>query len=199
MKNILFIAFAALFLTGCQVFKKQDSTAILKSKLSTQNKMPVTSLTTPSKQLQLNTPPTSDKIQSFQWKDCLAPLIHKILCLPEITRGDVLLVDNIQNQTNGNLQVYAATAELQKALKQSNTFNLVPITKITLAKQYLGLSAEDILGSRRKAIDLGHILNAQYVLYSTAAGEVHSPHIIMQLMLVKTGEIIWHGEGTVSH
>ncbi len=36
-----------------------------------------------------------------------------------------------------------------------------------------------------------------YVLYSDVSGDVKSPALDMQLMLVQTGEIVWSGNGAV--
>ena len=68
---------------------------------------------------------------------------------------------------------------------------------LAVAKQQLGLSPQDSLGSRSKAIGIARNVGAQYVLYSSATGNVNSPALQMQLMLVQTGEIIWSGKGAV--
>ena len=98
-----------------------------------------------------------------------------------ITSGSVLLVDRIKNSTNGSLQTAKATAALQNALANNNTFT------------------EDSLTSRSKAVGLARYVGAQYVLYSNAQGDIKSPELQMQLMLVQTGEIIWSGNGSVQH
>ncbi|MDI5405222.1 hypothetical protein MJM25_29005, partial [Salmonella enterica subsp. enterica serovar Lubbock] len=41
-----------------------------------------------------------------------------------------------------------------------------------------------------KAIGIARNVGAQYVLYSSASGNVNAPALQMQLMLVQTGEII---------
>ena len=186
MKKFLSVTFAALLLAGCQITTKQGSETTTEPAQPTQTQPPVTTV------------PTPPKVQSFNWSGSLTPLINQMLSSPDVAAGSVLLVDNVQNQTNGSIQVSNATAELKKALQQGNKFTLVPANKVTSAKQSLGLSAEDSLGSRRKAIGLARIVNAQYVLYSAIDGDVQSPKIAMQLMLVQTGEIIWSGNGAVT-
>ncbi|RFD80975.1 hypothetical protein SEET3133_05620, partial [Salmonella enterica subsp. enterica serovar Tennessee str. 3133] len=52
-------------------------------------------------------------------------------------------------------------------------------------------------GTRSKAIGIARNVGAQYVLYSSASGNVNAPALQMQLMLVQTGEIIWSGKGAV--
>jgi PBP1b-binding outer membrane lipoprotein LpoB len=48
-------------------------------------------------------------------------------------------------------------------------------------------------------VGLARIVGAQYVLYSNVQGDVKTPSLQMQLMLVQTGEIIWSGNGVVQH
>ena len=64
--------------------------------------------------------------------------------------------------------------------------------------EQLGLSPQDSLGTRSKAIGIARNVGAQYVLYSNATGNVNTPALQMQLMLVQTGEIIWSGKGAVT-
>ncbi|MCE9882950.1 penicillin-binding protein activator LpoB [Obesumbacterium proteus] len=198
MKKLLGVTFAAMVLAGCQTITHQGSETTTEPEKPTQTQPPVTVPTTPPEQPPVTTVPTPPKVQSFNWNASLTPLINQMLRSPDVTAGSVLLVDNVQNQTNGSLQVANATTELKKALQQGNKFTLVPANQVTSAKQSLGLSAEDSLGSRRKAIGLARIVNAQYVLYSTVEGDVQSPKVAMQLMLVQTGEIIWSGNGVVT-
>lgn len=198
MKKLLGVTFAAMVLAGCQTITHQGSETTTEPEQPTQTQPPVTVPTTPPEQPPVTTVPTPPKVQSFNWSASLTPLINQMLGSPDVTAGSVLLVDNVQNQTNGSLQVANATTELKKALQQGNKFTLVPANQVTSAKQSLGLSAEDSLGSRRKAIGLARIVNAQYVLYSTVEGDVQSPKVAMQLMLVQTGEIIWSGNGAVT-
>lgn len=74
---------------------------------------------------------------------------------------------------------------------------LVSAQQLAVAKQQLGLSPQDSLGSRSKAMGIARNVGAQYVLYSNATGNVNAPELKMQLMLVQTGEIIWSGKGAV--
>ncbi|MCE1704583.1 penicillin-binding protein activator LpoB, partial [Enterobacter hormaechei] len=71
-------------------------------------------------------------------------------------------------------------------------------SQVHVARQALGLSAEDSLGLRSKSIGLARYLNADYVLYSVVANNQGQRDLEMQLMLVKTGEILWSGRGDVN-
>lgn len=143
------------------------------------------------------TVPQPPKMQSINWDASVTPLVAQMLRANGVTPGSVLLVDGVKNSTNGSLQTAKATAALQDALKNNTQFKLVSSDQLATAKQTLGLSAEDSLGSRSKAIGLARYVGAQYVLYSNAQGDIKSPALQMQLMLVQTGEIIWSGNGVV--
>lgn len=86
---------------------------------------------------------------------------------------------------------------MRGALANNNKFTLVSAQQLSMAKQQLGLSPQDSLGTRSKAIGIARNTGAQYVLYTNASGNVNTPTLKMQLMLVQTGEIIWSGSGAV--
>lgn len=146
-----------------------------------------------------DTVPQPPKFQSINWDASVTPLVTQMLKADGVTAGSVLLVDGVKNSTNGSLQTSKATAALHSALENNTQFTLVTPQQLATAKQTLGLSAEDSLGSRSKAVGLARYVGAQYVLYSNAQGDVKSPALQMQLMLVQTGEIIWSGNGVVQH
>ncbi|WP_437610798.1 penicillin-binding protein activator LpoB [Erwinia sp. V71] len=143
--------------------------------------------------------PQPPKIVTINWDASVQPLVAQMLQAEGVTQGSVLLVDRIKNSTNGSLQTAKATTSLQNALANNGKFTLVTPQQLSTAKQTLGLSPDDSLTSRSKAIGLARYVGAQYVLYSNAQGDVKSPELQMQLMLVQTGEIIWSGNGDVQH
>jgi len=143
------------------------------------------------------TVPQPPKMQSVNWAASVTPLVAQMLRADGITTGSALLVDSVKNSTNGSLQSSKATAALHKALQNNTQFKVVQPDQLASAKQALGLSAEDSLGSRSKAVGLARYVGAQYVLYSNVVGDIKSPTLQMQLMLVQTGEIIWSGHGAV--
>jgi uncharacterized protein (TIGR02722 family) len=115
-----------------------------------------------------------------------------------VTAGSVLMVDSVNNRTNGSLNTAEATTALVNALQGNNKFTLVSAQQLAVAKQQLGLSPQDSLGSRNKAMGLARTVGAQYVLYSNATGNVNTPTLSMQLMMVQSGEILWSGKGAVA-
>ncbi|ECH8835867.1 penicillin-binding protein activator LpoB [Salmonella enterica subsp. enterica] len=139
----------------------------------------------------------ASKVRHYDWNGAMQPLVSKMLQADGVTAGGVLLVDSVNNRTNGSLNANEATETLRNALANNGKFTLVSVQQLSMAKQQLGLSPQDSLGTRSKAIGIARNVGAQYVLYSSASGNVNAPALQMQLMLVQTGEIIWSGKGAV--
>nr|WP_193568855.1 penicillin-binding protein activator LpoB [Citrobacter sp. NCU1] len=137
------------------------------------------------------------RVRHYDWNGAMQPMVGKMLQAGGIAAGNVLLVDSVNNRTNGSLNAGEATETLRNALANNGKFTLVSVQQLSLAKQQLGLSPHDSLGTRSKAIGIARNVGAQYVLYSSATGNVNAPTLQMQLMLVQTGEIIWSGKGAV--
>lgn len=180
----------ALILTGCVV--KQQQPAPVEP---TQPAEPTQPVPQPEPVPQPQPVPQPPKLVTINWDATVQPLVAQMLQAASAEPGSVLLVDRIKNSTNGSLQSDKATAAIQNALNNNGKFTLVSADQLAQAKQTLGLSPDDSLNSRSKAIGLARNLNAQYVLYSNARGDVKTPTLQMQLMLVQTGEIIWSGNG----
>lgn len=136
-----------------------------------------------------NVPPPPPKMQTLYWSATVSLLVAQMLKGDGISTGSVLLVDNVKNGTNGSLQSAKATAALQNWLENNGQFTLLTPRQLAVARRTLGLSADDSLVSRSKAIGLTRYVGAQYVLYSNAEGDIKSPFLQMQLMLVQSGEI----------
>lgn len=190
MKKYLLVAFAALVLTGCPSHPPEPVAP------------PVAVVPEPQPEPEPVPPPPEPvpqppKMQQLDWPGSLQPLIDQMLKVEGVTPGSVLLLDTVKNSTNGSLQITQATSALYQVLASNQVFALVPEAQLASAKQTLGLSAEDSLGLRSKAIGLARMVNAQYVLYSDVSGDVNAPQLEMQLMLVQTGEIIWSGNSDV--
>ncbi|MBW1251864.1 hypothetical protein C7431_10173 [Pantoea allii] len=185
----------ALILSGC-VLKQQQPAPVE----PTQPVEPVQPVPQPEQPVQQPQPvPQPPKLVTINWDASVEPLVAQMVRAATVTPGSVLLVDRIKNSTNGALQGEKATNAIQNALNNNGKFSLVSSEQLAQAKQTLGLSPDDSLNSRSKAIGLARNLNAQYVLYSTAKGDVKAPTLQMQLMLVQTGEIIWSGDGVAQN
>ncbi|KAA9001210.1 penicillin-binding protein activator LpoB [Affinibrenneria salicis] len=192
MKKSLWVVLAMLVLTGCPGRPPQpvEPPATVEPV-----EPPKTEAPPPSGE----TVPQPPKLQSLNWDASVRPLIQQMLKTDGVSRGSILLLDSVKNNTNGALQIGKATSALYSALSGNQTFTLVPRAQLTTARQTLGLSEEDSLGSRSKAIGLARYVGAQYVLYSDVSGDVKAPSLDMQLMLVQTGEIVWSGQGGVHY
>ncbi|MGY2796489.1 penicillin-binding protein activator [Ewingella americana] len=195
-KYFLMVAFAALILGGCTLPNQQQQQP-------EQPTAPVTPVEPEKPQTEVPPPPETvpqpPKEQTINWNASVQPMVAKMLQADGVQAGSVLLLDSVKNSTNGSLPVGNATAALHDALATNNKFQVVPDTQLASAKQALGLSVDDSLGSRSKAIGLARYVNAQYVLYSTVTGDVKSPTVKMQMMTVPSGEIVWSGNGAVQH
>lgn len=191
MKKYLWMALAALTLSGC-LSRSPDPE-------QPQPPVAVEPVTPPApEQPPISEPvPQPPKIQQFDWLGSVQPLVNQMLKADGVTAGSVLLLDSVKNNTNGSLQTAKATSALHNALASNSAFSVVPEAQLANARRTLGLSSDDSLGSRSKAIGLARIVSAQYVLYSDISGDVKSPTLDMQLMLVQTGEIVWSGNGAV--
>ncbi|MCE9899512.1 penicillin-binding protein activator LpoB [Raoultella terrigena] len=137
------------------------------------------------------------RVRHYDWSGSVQPMVGQMLQAGGVNAGSILLVDSVNNRTNGTLNAGEATEALRNALTGNGKFTLVSQQQLGVAKQQLGLSPQDSLGSRSKAMGIARTVGAQYVLYSNATGNVNSPELKMQLMLVQTGEIIWSGKGAV--
>ncbi|GLW37795.1 penicillin-binding protein activator LpoB [Pectobacterium carotovorum subsp. carotovorum] len=193
MKKYLGVILAALVLTGCPS-RPPEPTEPPATIEPVEPQVPTTPTSPPGESV-----PQPPKIQTLNWEASINPLVAQMLKADGVTPGSILLVDSVKNNTNGSLPIAKATGALYSALSSGKAFTLVPREQLAAAKQTLGLSVDDSLGSRSKAIGLARYVSAQYVLYSDVSGDVKSPQLDMQLMLVQTGEIVWSGYGAVQH
>ncbi|HHJ0099661.1 TPA: penicillin-binding protein activator LpoB [Yersinia enterocolitica] len=191
MKRYLSVALAALVLTGCITQPPVEPTT---PPVTIEPVTPPVPETPPPVD---NVPPPPKMEQSIDWAASVEPLVAQMVNSKDVANGSILLLDSVKNNTNGRLSTAKATSALHQVLSSNKKFVLISPQQLAVAKQTLGLSEEDSLGSRSKAIGLARYVSAQYVLYSDVSGDVKSPTIEMQLMQAQTGEIIWSGNGPV--
>ncbi|QWA12843.1 penicillin-binding protein activator LpoB [Sodalis ligni] len=191
MKKFTFVVLAAMVLTGCLTRPpEQQQPAPIEPAQPVPSQPPV-SVPPPA------TVPAPPTIRTLDWQGSVAPLVQQMLTVKDIAPGSMLVVNTVKNNTNGTIQTAKATDAIYNALASNGKFTVVAQPQITAAKQTLGLSTDDSLESRSKAVGLARYVNAQYVLYTDAGGDAKAPDLEMQLMLVQTGEIIWSGKGSV--
>ncbi|MDR0218021.1 MAG: penicillin-binding protein activator LpoB [Enterobacteriaceae bacterium] len=161
---------------------------------------------TPAKPEQKKEPPAKPaekvsqppKIQTTNWNSIVQPLIAPIVKARGVEAGKVLFIETVKNNTNGSLKTFQATDAIIDAINNKRFFQIVPKKQVYNARQALGLSSEDSLISRSKAIGLGRYLSADYVLYSVVFERDGKRRIEMQLMLTKTGEILWSNRSDIN-
>lgn len=207
MRRYALIAALAVFLSGCQVARETPA-PVEQAKPAPQQPQTPPPLTVPSVPtipqqpgpIESTPQPTqpTPRVRHYDWNGATQPLVGKMLQADGVASGSILLVDSVNNHTNGSLNTTDATTALNATLKGNNKFTVVSPEQVAQAKQQLGLSAQDSLGSRNKAMGLARTVGAQYVLYSSATGNVNSPVLSMQLMQVPSGELIWSGKGAVA-
>lgn len=191
--------FFAFVLSGCMVNQSQKPAPVEQAPQPAQPApIEAPQQTTPPPVSQPQPVPEPPKLKTIDWQGSIPPLVNKMMNTPGITPGSVLLVDRLKNSTNGAIQSANADLAIHNALQSNSKFTLITAEQLSQAKQALGLSPQDSLNSRGKAIGLARNLNAQYVLYSTARGDAKAPQLQMQLMLVQTGEIVWTGSASVT-
>ncbi len=106
------------------------------------------------------------RVRHYDWNGAVQPLVGQMLQASGVNAGSILLVDSVNNRTNGSLNAGEATTALRSALAGNGKFTLVSAQQLAVAKQQLGLSPQDSLGSRSKAMGIARNVGAQYVLYS---------------------------------
>ncbi|PHM67181.1 penicillin-binding protein activator LpoB [Xenorhabdus stockiae] len=189
MKRIFLVVLSALLLASCTL-------------TSTQPPAPVTPAEPEQKTEPTEPPlqkvPQPPKIQSINWNNIVQPLVDQMAKAHGVEAGKILLVDNVKNNTSGSLRTLKATDAITDVVSKTHVFQVVPKNQVYYARQALGLSSEDSLASRSKSIGLARYLNADYVIYSVASGDTQQRKINMQLMLVKTGEILWSGSSDIN-
>ncbi|CUX96571.1 penicillin-binding protein activator LpoB [Candidatus Doolittlea endobia] len=190
MKKRASVVLAALVLVSCASRQPAPSTTFIES-VSPQISVPIHPPPATSEPM-----PILPKINTVDWKSSLLPLVQKMFAVEGINDGSVLLVNTMHNTTQGSMQTSKATAALTNLIENGGEkFRVIDANQLNTARQTLGLSANDNLESRSKAVGLARYLNAKYVLYSAAVGDVKQPTLNLQLILVQTGEILWSSTG----
>ncbi|EMF0916322.1 MULTISPECIES: penicillin-binding protein activator LpoB [Providencia] len=192
MKRILFVAAAAMMLAGCPSFQ-QDRPKTPPPVVPVEPTEPTEPTTPPP----IDKVPTPPKQKTTDWSAAVSPLVGQMTGANGVESGKVLLVDSVKNNTTGSFSVQNVTSAIVKAVDDSHRFKVVPQYVVNAARRTLGLSQDDSLVTRSKAIGLGRYVQADYVLYSVISGSNDQRDIEMQLMAVQSGEILWSGKNDI--
>lgn len=192
MKRILWVAAVTLVLAGCPSYPPQAPV----------KQPPIIPVEPTEQQPQVTPPPvdtvpTPPKQQVTDWSASVTPLVGQMASASGVEGGKVLLVDSVKNNTNGSLPVQLVTSTMTTAVENTHRFNVVPQGVVSAARKALGLSQDDSLVTRSKAIGLGRFVQADYVIYSVISGSNKDRNIEMQLMDVQSGEIMWTGKNSI--
>jgi len=177
-------------LVGCSSITSKKPAPVITIEPTEPTKQP----TTPTSP---DTVPQLPKVKTVDWSTAVIPLAHQLVQAQGVESGKVLLIDSIKNNTNMSIQSMQATDAIIEAVNNQNVFKLVPQDVVANARKALGLSQEDSLVTRSKAIGLARYVQADYVLYSVISGNQQQSEIEMQLMAAQTGEILWLGSNRI--
>ncbi|MEQ4923711.1 penicillin-binding protein activator LpoB [Proteus hauseri] len=195
MKRILFVVMSVFLLAGCPSMLPQQPPVTVEPVTPTEPLEPVEPVTPIEPPIEVV--PTPPKITSIDWNTAIQPLIRQMAVTDDLIAGKLLVVDNVKNNSGGNIQAVNATNTIIQSVNQISALQTVPYAQMMSARKALGLSGEDSLGLRSAAIGLARYLHADYILFSTVDGKKDNRVINMQLMSVSTGEILWNGRNKV--
>ncbi|MGP1929514.1 MAG: penicillin-binding protein activator LpoB [Arsenophonus sp. ER-BJ3-MAG3] len=190
MRYIFQFIIIVLILTGCSSIYKKKIVPVIILKPDNTNEQLITSKS-------LDIVPRLPKIKKI---DLLTPITSLVKGLVEanvVKLREILLINSINNNTNISIQSTQIIDFIINVINNQNIFKLVPKNLVENARKALGLSQEDNLVTRSKAIALSRYLQADYVLYSIISNNQKHSKIEMQLMKSRTGEILWSGANNI--
>lgn len=141
--------------------------------------------------------PKLPKLRAVNWLKTIIPLVNQLAKASGNKKGEILFINSIKNNTNMSIQLTKVTDVIINAINNQHLFKLVPQYSVINARKDLGLSQEDSLVSRSKAIGLARYLQANYVLYSVISGNQEQSEIEFQLIETQSGEILWSGTNRI--
>lgn len=190
MRRIYQLMVVTFILVGCSSITSKKPAPVI----TIEPTEPIEQPTTPTSP---DTVPQLPKVKTVDWSTAVIPLAHQLVQAQGIESGKVLLIDSIKNNTNMSIQSMQATDVIIEAVNNQNVFKLVPQDVVANARKALGLSQEDSLVTRSKAIGVARYVQADYVLYSVISCNQQQSEIEMQLMAAQTGEILWSGSNRI--
>lgn len=136
-------------------------------------------------------PVSPSVINIIDWKPVILKMLQEVFFFENINNNNVLLVNVIKNNTNGKIQTHKITNLLINCIIENvKKYKVIRIEQLYFAYRKLGVFPEDSINSYGFSIDIAHYLKADYLLYSIVYGDVLHPIVELQLIFVKTGEII---------
>ncbi|URJ23422.1 penicillin-binding protein activator LpoB [Blochmannia endosymbiont of Camponotus sp. C-003] len=134
---------------------------------------------------------TPSKINLINWQPVLLKMLQSVFFFDNIERDSVLLVNIVNNKTNGILQASKITDILIRYIADNTQkYNVVDMKVLYSVYREWGVFPEDNRNSYNFSIKIANYLKANYILYSIASGDSVQPNLELQLISVKTGEIL---------
>lgn len=142
----------------------------------------------------LRTAPTllmPSKINLINWQPVLFRMLQSVFFFDSIENDSVLLVNMIKNKTNGALQASNITNILIRYIAENTSkYNVIGMEVLHSVYRELGIFPEDNRHSYSFSMKIANYLKANYILYGIAYGDSEKPNLELQLISVKTGEIL---------
>lgn len=108
----------------------------------------------------------------------------------DMTHG-TLQVSHFSNRASGDIDAERGHAFMVSALNSHTQFSVLTAEKMQTARQSLGISGNDALQTRGKALAVSRTLNADYMLYSTIRGKVSQPVMSVSIIGVSDGMLLF--------
>lgn len=114
----------------------------------------------------------------------------------------VIYVEGIKNKTSEHIDTESITNSISTKLLQSGKFQFVGMTRVNAVRKQLNYQNNSGMVDPNKAVQFGHQVGAQYMLYGNLSSIVKSNSstkdvyykMTMRLMDLKTGLLVWADE-----
>ena len=138
---------------------------------------------------QRSTPPV--KIHRYDWEAAMKRLLASMRKQGVDTTQGTLQVSRFSNHAGGVINQEKGHVVMVSTLSNNTKFSILTAEKMQAARQSLGLSGNDTLQTRRKALAVSRKLNADYMLYSTIRGNISQPVMSISIIGVADGLILF--------
>ncbi|MFM2484154.1 penicillin-binding protein activator LpoB [Celerinatantimonas yamalensis] len=135
-------------------------------------------------------------------------MTDSLLASPFLTRLEarhklpILYVQGIKNKTSEHIDTESITDSISTKLIQSGQFQFVDMSRVNAVRKQLNYQNQSGLVDPSQAVQFGHQVGAEYMLYGDLSSIVKSTSsqkdvyykMTMRLMDLKTGLIVWADE-----
>ena len=136
-----------------------------------------------------STPPV--KVHRYDWEAAMKRLLAGMKKQGVDTTRGTLQVSRFCNHAGGAINRDKGHAVMLSTLGNHTQFFILTAEKMQAARHSLGLSGNDTLQTRRKALAVSRQLHADYMLYSTIRGRVSQPIMNVSIIGVSDGLMVF--------